>query len=703
MDILAPHSGVSAGQPGNTVRPSQVIASLLRGSKLILLIAVAAGIAAYGFSKTRPELYRANATISIEGRSFAIPELQGATRSESIPDPMPLVRTEVQALVSRPIVQSVILALGMDRLPEFNPALRAPSVASRLREWLRRHNFLGSGTPIPSGAASEAILSNVTKALVISQDNRSFVIGITFTSQNPRLSAKFVNALVAEYIASRAQRRAAANHAANEEMIQRVGAVRSALRKLEDEMRTLRTKSELVELRAGSVGQQQVEVLATEVARASLDRAELEAQWQHAESLAQSGSSADLGTVLNSPTISRLRERETIASQNLAGLLSLDGPNNPGIRSAEANVQAARDQVKAEVQRIVASLSSQLAVARSHEADAERQLQTAKESAVKAENAQAELNELQQDINAQRTLYQTLLPDVQNTMAQSISSTMALDVRVLSSAATPESPSSPNTKLAGVMGASGGLALGFLLALARAYSTDRLYDENDVASAIGGPVTSVIRRGRSARSLLLRVRNHPGSQEAEALRSLRARLKIGGTRSVPRSVLFVSLDEGQDAAGVAAAFAYAAAGDGDSVVLLEGNLRQPRLPRLLEIKETGLLKVLQGEANWREVLLHDVAAHLDLLITQRGITSPQPLLSESHLQNLLQDLTEAYHLTVCSGASATRADTLALVREVNVTVLVVHAKFATRKGAREALSRLTMMSQSMVYVVFLDD
>lgn len=71
----------------------------------------------------------------------------------------------------------------------------------------------------------------------------------------------------------------------------------------------------------------------------------------------------------------------------MADLSAHYGPNYPGVRSAQADLQAARSQVASEARRIDASLSAQLTVARAHKADTKRQLQSAQEAGVKAENA----------------------------------------------------------------------------------------------------------------------------------------------------------------------------------------------------------------------------------------------------------------------------------------------------------------------------
>jgi Mrp family chromosome partitioning ATPase len=179
------------------------------------------------------------------------------------------------------------------------------------------------------------------------------------------------------------------------------------------------------------------------------------------------------------------------------------------------------------------------------------------------------------------------------------------------------------------------------------------------------------------------------------------RLRFNGLPISPRSILFVSLDDGREAADLASAFAHVASADGEKVILTEGSLREPRLARLLGMQQTGLLTVLDGEEDWRDVLqTGGSASHLDVLVTRRAAGAPLALLAGPHFQNLLLDLHDAYNLTVFNGAAAAGSDTLALASETDATVLIIDAEKVSRTMVREAASRLALASRRRLTVVF---
>jgi len=409
MDSLVDARAVAAPPASPLLDPAHVVRVLRRGALLIGACAIVGAGAGYMIASTLPKSYTASASVAVAGDRMAIPELEGALRADNAPDPMPEVHTEMQALSSRQLLQQVTDELHLDRNPDFNTALKPPTFFGDLKNSIKAFLSHGKAAPPPPGSANDALVGAVDRALVISQDNRSLVIGVSFTAHDPQLASQFVNTLIADYIRTRADRRQNANLGANTVMSQRIEQVRQDIDKIEQKMRDLRSSSQAVALRAGSVGQQQVEDLANAASQAALERSQVEAQYTRAATLASSGSSDALASVLGSETISRLREQESLAASKVADLSQRYGPGWPALRSAEADLSATRRQIAGESGRIVNSLATQLRVARAHEADMQAQLAAARKGAVSAQNVEAELTQLQQDASTRRDLYRTLL------------------------------------------------------------------------------------------------------------------------------------------------------------------------------------------------------------------------------------------------------------------------------------------------------
>jgi uncharacterized protein involved in exopolysaccharide biosynthesis len=712
-----PRSLRGVARAASVLHLDQFTKVLQRHLWLIGLCAVLAMVGAYAYAHTLPKTYTANSIIAVDGDSFAIPELQGALRADNSPDPMPVVLTEVQALTSRALVAAVAAKLHLNADPEFNSALRPPSLMEQGKDmvgsFIARLLPPSPATIAPTGS-DEEVLGSVSKALSVFQDNRSLVISVAFTSYDPKLAANFLNALIDEYVETRARRRVDANQGANAIMQQRIDQVRSDLANIEQQMRDLRSKSELVEVSAGSVGQQQVEQLTTAAAKATLDRSQLEVSYERAAAAAKQGSSDTLATVLNSPTISSLRDQEAQASQRMAELSSRFGANYPGVRSAAAQLASVHRQLSDEAARIVASLGDELRVARAQEADVLKQLDQARRAGVQSENARAQLEQLQQEATTRRNLYQTLLEREEQTVGQPAASETP-DVRILSPAVPPSLPSGPNMKLAGIMGGAGGALLGSLLALTRIGSVRGFENAEEVMSATGLVVLGMfprllVRRDRGV--LALRPSNTGAvGDDTEAMRIIRDRLRYTGRTGVPRCALFLASapDAASFAAPIAAAFARVAAADGERVLLIEGNVQAPSLHMQLGLNaggqsalqddEAGLPAVLAG-SYWRDVVMADSQLGLDLLLASGHTTDAHARLGGPLFQNLLVEARVDYDLVVLHGSPASSSEAIALVQRADTAILVIDGRI-DQAATQSAVTRLSNVAHTPLAAVLL--
>ena len=698
MDISVGSSSIAQPAPEG-IQFAPMLRMLRRRAWLIGLCAFVTAAGAYAYARTVPKSYTASSLIAVEGDRIAIPELQGALRSDSAPDPLPWVRTEMQAIASRDLMQVVVDKLDLKDVPEFNPDLQPPTLVQQIKDKVQSWLPHQPGTE-PAGSPGEAVLGSALRALAIFQDNRSLVIEVSFTAHDPALAAKVVNTLITEYIASRAKRRVAANQGANTALTERIDQVRQDLAGLEKEMRDLRTKGELVGTRAGSVGQQQVEELATAATRATVERAQLQTNYERAVALSSQGSSDALASVLGSGTVSRLRDQEATSSRRLAELTTRYGSGHPSVRSAQAELTTAQRQLREETGRIVASLGTQLRAARENETNMQKQLENARRTGVSGENSRAQLDQLQQEITTRRTLYQTLLERAQQTVVQP-SGTETPDVRVVAMAAPPNGPTSPNMKLAAGAGGVAGAMLGCLFVIARASSAGGFSRPADFAAA-GLPVPGVVSRtvlGRSRRRV--RAMPVPAGRDAEGLRTLRFRLARLGQVSAPRSAVFAELGDGDDAVRVAVAMARAAAMDGDRVLLVEGNLQLPKAAGLLGAAHDGLIEALEGESSWLDQVSHDTATPLQVLAATRPAGEAHILLGSTTFQNLLVEAQAQYDLVVLTAPAADQADALTLARHADAVVLVVRTS-DPQEPTQAAASRLGAMSRNPLATVLIE-
>ena len=690
------------------ISPIQLLLSLKRSWPLILVCGVLFAAAGYAYTVTSvPKKYTTSATIAVQQPQINIPVLAGAVNSDSTPDPMPIVRSEMQVLTSRALIQQVADALNLQVDPEFNATLRPPTptemfkrrisagLPTFLSEPLVNVGLLPDTTkpdePAPPNVVRDSVIGSVLGDLSIINDNRSLIVVVQFTALEPDTASRVINTLLKLYVQDRAQGRATANVDANSELAQRVQATRNDIDALEAKIAATREKYNLVQTRSGTVGQQQLEDLSAAVTRASADRAAAIANYQRASALARTGGpiANDNAAVLGSSTIGALRDREAAAQRQIAQLSTTLGPANPQLKAAEAQLGSARAALAAEAQRVVTSLGATADAAAAREADLKRQLDVAEKSAGGLANVQSELTQLEKDADSRRVIYQTLLQGEAQTASKKVGSDDT-GVRVVSTAVPPAYPSSPKPKVAGVLGMMSGCAFGGFIALMRGRRDKGFATPDDFIQSVGiAPLAVLPRAGR--RALADRVIADPSGEEAEALRALRTKLRFSGRSSAPHSVLFVSSVTAEDSADVAAAFARVAAIDGLRVLLLEGDLQAPSLARRLSTPASnGFIEALQGRQHWQDLVEHDGPTGLDFLLAANAPRGSGQLLESMQLQNLLAEARDDYNVVVMTGhAVGDGSQTVLVANIVETTVLVVGAKQSRKSDVRSAVRTLS--------------
>ncbi len=282
---------------------------------------------------------------------------------------------------------------------------------------------------------------------------------------------------------------------------------------------------------------------------------------------------------------------------------------------------------------------------------------------------------------------------------------------LLSDADPPNSdnPAQPqpirNAALAVVLG----LLLGIGLAFLRDHVDDAVRDERRLRGALGSrPVLGRIPRSAEDRKGRVATLVAPNSPVSEAYRTLNTNVRFllaaarptagdstAGDRQTPqprpaqagRLLLVTSAGPGEGKTSVAANLAVAAAGVGLRVVLVDGDLRRPNLSERFGV--TGLPGLSDVLATGAPVGSHLLDVGIDgLAILAGGAMPPNPaeLLASPALRSVLSELTAEADLVVLDSAPLLRvADTLELVPQVDVVLLVI----------RRGISRLRMVSSAV--------
>ena len=268
--------------------------------------------------------------------------------------------------------------------------------------------------------------------------------------------------------------------------------------------------------------------------------------------------------------------------------------------------------------------------------------------------------------------------------------TKSVTATIISSAELPVVPTTPNTMRNLALGAMLGLLLGAGLAIVRDMLNLSIHSERDIERVTEIPVIGVVPEDDDAVRNPLVLHADPHSQRAEAYRSLRTNLQFLGLDRGKRSIVVTSSVPGEGKTTTAINTASTLAAAGERVLLIDADLRRPKVARYLSVEGgVGLTTVLIGEAKLGDVV--QPCGVSDLHVVAAGALPPNPaeLLGLPQMQQLLAEASRRYDTVIIDAPPLLPVtDAAVLSRITDGTLVVVGSSIARRPQLAKALEAL---------------
>jgi capsular exopolysaccharide synthesis family protein len=236
-----------------------------------------------------------------------------------------------------------------------------------------------------------------------------------------------------------------------------------------------------------------------------------------------------------------------------------------------------------------------------------------------------------------------------------------------------DGPESPRKPLYLAFGVLFGLAIGVAGAVLRDVLDRRIRSDADASVTASAPVLGRIAEYRKTRPLV--TVDDPLSAAAEGYRGLRASLRALGAEHEIRSFVVSSAVPSEGKTDVVANLGVALAEAGERVVVVDANLRSPRLGERLEVESSiGLTDLLQSKWPVELALREHATAPLEVLASGSPRPNPSELLDSDAFDEVLQALTDSFDFVIVdTPALLSVADAAAVARRVSAAMLVARA------------------------------
>lgn len=276
-----------------------------------------------------------------------------------------------------------------------------------------------------------------------------------------------------------------------------------------------------------------------------------------------------------------------------------------------------------------------------------------------------------------------------------------VSLSIITPAVAPAHPSAPNTRLNILLGLVAGLAVGVGTSVVRSTLDNRVRGESDVREVTDLPILGGISFDQDATRRPLLTQAAPQSPRAESFRQLRTNLQFANVSGKAKSVLVTSSLPGEGKSTTATNLAIAMAQSGQTVCLIDADLRRPMVSEYLGLdRNAGLTTALVGTADVNDLLQPWGDDNLYVLTSGRIPPNPSELLGSDEMKHLLVRLEQAFDAVVIDAPPLLPVtDAAVLAQHVGGVVLVIGSQKIKQHDLGKSLAALTMVEANALGLV----
>jgi polysaccharide biosynthesis transport protein len=411
----------------------------------------------------------------------------------------------------------------------------------------------------------------------------------------------------------------------------------------------------------------------------------------------------EIPEVQKSERIADLQGRIAELKEKLAALKVKYTDQWPDVKQVKASIERLEAELDKAANESVGMLKAKLDSAQGHE-ESIRQMYVKQRGITDQQTRdQIEMAAYSQRLETNKQYLNTLLQKKRE--VEIAQGDKGSEVRIENYSRIPRSPVGParfrNVLIALALSLVAGIGLAFLLD----FLDDTVKSLDDIDRYIHLPALAMIPASRGAARLKGIPQANPGPGEstalamiddvrspiAESYRHLRTSLLLSSAGQPPKTILVTSSQPSEGKTTTAINTAFMLAQTGAEVLIIDCDLRRPRLHTQFEVANSkGLTTWLSGERNL-DNLLQTYAKTPNLKVLTSGPVPPNPaeLLGSEEMRRLLGLLSERFaHIIIDSPPAISFTDASILSTMVDGVMLVVHGGRSSRAVVRRAKQQL---------------
>jgi capsular exopolysaccharide synthesis family protein len=680
---------------------------VLKRKWVLVTFAIVLVLLAALISFTTTPLYRATATLLIDEPGASLLNIQDVLNAGAYyrTDYMgTYFNTQLRLLTSRSLAERVAKKINLGSRAEFR----------------------GAGEPTPSSAD---YAFSILGGLSIAPIEETRLVYVSYVSPHASLAADVVNALIEEFVSFSVETRYEATKQTSEFLSEQVALLREDLKRKEEDLQKYGQDKNILYLSGDeSTVVNKFSEVNTALTTAQIERYAKETVYRELKNISVDA----LPESVSNPTIQALKTTYSQVKSDYEEKGKTYRPDYPEMAQLKARLDATKNTLQEEIRKEVTAAEANYRAALKIESSLQGLLDKQRGDVTRMNKNAIFYHTLRTEVENMRTLLSTLIAKQNEIQVSSqLGGLRTSNIKVVDRALVPGGPFTPNVRrnllTALLLGLFGGLGLIFLVE----YLDNTVKGPEDVEKLVGLPSLGIIpflsadglkkksdpygsyrsygAEGDKPGEMIPEVReieliNHlyPKFSIAEDYRTVRTSILFSHADSAPKTISFTSTlpQEGKTAtiSNLAISFAQLEG----KVLLIDADLRKPRLHKIFNLLNVnGLSSYLAGKNSFEEVVQMTCIDNIWTIPSGPHPPNPAELLNSMKMKELLALAKDRFNIVLLDTPPVLAViDPVIVSSLVDSTVFVVRAGKTTRRPLVRAIEEIRKSKADIIGVVF---
>jgi capsular exopolysaccharide synthesis family protein len=530
----------------------------------------------------------------------------------------------------------------------------------------------------------QGLIGFVAGGLDVSTSRTAMLIDISFTSEDRHLSQTVANSVAEEFVRWQMEKKLEASDIARNFLMIQIDRAKINLEKAEEALNRFAKKARIVSMdsKLNSV-LGQLENLNEALALAKAELIEKKAAYLQAK---KDGYSV-LPEVMESEMMGRLKAEYVAIFAEYERMSVTFHDEYPEVKALIGRMNSIKNLIQAEEEKVFFTIQHRYESAKAKVEQMEEHLETQKQLTMDLNERTTQYAIMAREVETNKQIYQSLLE--RSREIESMAGISSSSIYVVDAADVPLRPSKPKIKRNLILAIILGLVCGVGLAFFLEYFTDHVANPDEISDRFQIPILGVVPLAKNENYPVERAFiKDPRAPFSEALRTTRVSLQLSGAGTKSKSFVVTSTKPKEGKTTLASNLALTFAGAGEKVVVVDADMRKPRIHKVFSSNgdgkgSQGLSSFLAGSEGGEPLQSNGMG---NLYYITAGPIPPNPveLLASESFARLIKGLEKRFDRVIVDGPPCQGfADVLVLSQHVGGVVLVSCIGETTRDSLRQ--------------------